>query len=149
MINWWFVIPVISVSLLVIALCQLFGRRPAARLTIQFGLPKNGEYSMSLIINSDSPGVAATLNVSDKEGVTAKVFGVPVWSSDDEKVATVTPAADGMSAVVKPVAPGNCNIDVTLEGDETPGKDTITAVAPVEVVEPEATQASISFGEPQ
>lgn len=104
---------------------------------------------MSLVINSDSPGVAATLNVSDKEGVTAKVYGVPVWASDDEKVATVVPAADGMSAVVKPVADGNCNISVTLEGDPTPGKDTITAEAPVSVVDPEATQASIGFGEPQ
>ena len=119
----------------------------ACYVQILFG--EEGNTSMSVTMNSDSPGVAATLNVTDKEGVTAKVYGVPLWASDNEAIATVTPAADGMSAVVKPVSVGTANVSVTLEGDPTAGVDTVKTSAVVNVVTPEASQASISFGEPQ
>lgn len=102
-----------------------------------------------LRINSDSPGAAARLNVTDKEGETAKVFGIPIWKSDNEAIATVTPAVDGMSAVVNPVSEGDCNVTVTLEGAEEVGTDSLTATAAVSVVSPEATQASITFGPAQ
>lgn len=102
-----------------------------------------------LTMNNDSPGAAATINATDKEGVTVKLPSVPVWASDNTAVATVTAAADGMSALVKPVANGTCNITCHAEGDPTAGVDPLDATAPVTIVDPEASQISISFGPPQ
>jgi len=114
-------------------------------LVIHFG---KGLQKM-LTINSDSPGSAATLNATDRHGVNRALVGVPAWKSSDESIATVTPAADGLSALVVPVAKGECDITVTAEGDPTPGVDTLTGVGHVVVTDPEASQLSVSFGPPQ
>ena len=82
----------------------------------------------------------------------AKVDGVPVWASSDETVLLVTPAVDGMSAVVDTVAPGTARITVTADADLGAGVKTLTGVSEDIVVElgtlGMASTMTLSLGEP-
>jgi hypothetical protein len=66
----------------------------------------------------------ATLVITDATGAVANVNGVPVWATSDATQVLVTPAADGMSAVVAGVAPSpagtTCRITVTANADLDP-----------------------------
>jgi hypothetical protein len=86
----------------------------------------------------------ATVVYDDKAGAVAPIVGVPTWAVDNPAIATVTPAADGMSAEVTAVAVGTANITVTAEGDPTPGVDTITLTGTVNVVD-EAAEGTLTF----
>ena len=46
-------------------------------------------------------------------GQPARVDDVPVWGSSDNSILTVTPAADGMTATITPVAVGEAKITLT------------------------------------
>lgn len=81
-------------------------------------------------------------------GQPAQPASPPVWSSDTPGVASVQPAADGMSAVVSYVAPGAAVISVVAEGDPTPGVDTITLQGTVTCSNPEIDAGEIDFGTP-
>jgi hypothetical protein len=84
----------------------------------------------------------------DAAGVATPIVGVPVWASSDTAIATVSPAADGLSCDVISVAPGTVQITVTAEGDPKPGVDTITGEQDVIVVADEATQVVLTPGTP-
>lgn len=101
--------------------------------------------NMSKILHIGMAAATLTATYNNKEGGDAKVVGVPGWVVAPDGIATVTPAADGMSAVVTPVALGVATITVTAEGDETAGVDTITLSADVEVAEEEATGGKLTF----
>lgn len=59
----------------------------------------------------------------------ARVDGVPVWASSDETVLKVTPADDGMSALIETVAPGGpARVTVTGDADLGEGVLTLTGV---------------------
>lgn len=75
---------------------------------------------------TNSQKATATIQPVDKKGQPAPVDGVPTWASSDETIVTVTPAADGLSAVVAAVGPlGTAKVSVT--GDADLGAD----VAPI------------------
>jgi uncharacterized protein YjdB len=88
----------------------------------------------------------ATVAYTDKAGnaVSLPAGNVPAWTVDDETIATVAPAADGMTAVVTAVAVGTANITVVAEGDASPGVDTITLSGQVSVVD-EASGGTLTF----
>jgi hypothetical protein len=72
------------------------------------------------------PDVALT--ITDSKGRPAAVDGVPVWASSDDTVLSVTPAADGMSAVINSVAPGTARATVSADADLGAGVVQITGV---------------------
>lgn len=86
----------------------------------------------------------ATVEFFDKAGKEVSVASVPAWTVDQAALATIAPAADGLSAVVTAVAVGTVTVTVTAEGDPTPGVDTITVTGTVTIVD-EASSGTISF----
>lgn len=70
----------------------------------------------------------ATLAITNSQGNPATVEGAPVWASSDETVLNVTPAADGMSAIIGCVAPGTARVTVSADADLGAGVMTITGV---------------------
>lgn len=84
---------------------------------------------MAIDINTDQRFADVKLAIEDSQGRPAAVDGVPVWASSDETVLKVTPADDGMSAVVDTVAPGTARVTVTADADTGAGVATITGVS--------------------
>ena len=80
-------------------------------------------------INTDQNYPNVVLAITDLKGRPAKVDGVPVWASSDDTVLAVTPAADGMSAVVDTVAAGTARVTVSADADLGAGTTTITGVS--------------------
>lgn len=84
----------------------------------------------------------------DSAGNPAPVDGVPAWSASGDLV-TVTPATDGMSAVVRPNAAGavgSVQVSVTADADLGEGIETITGVLDVDVVGGKAVSLATSVG---
>jgi len=70
-----------------------------------------------------------------------------VWSASDPTILTVAPAADGMSAVVSAVGKlGVVEVNVTAEGDSTPGANTIVGTVHVQVVGGKAVSLHFAVG---
>lgn len=82
---------------------------------------------MDVTTDQNFPNV--TLSITDSQGRPAAVDGVPVWASSDSTVLSVTPAADGMSAVVDTVAAGTARITVSADADLGSGVMEITGVS--------------------
>jgi len=107
---------------------------------------------MAETITTDEDFPNVTIAINDTHGNPAPVDGVPVWASSDETVLSVTPASDGMSALVATVAPGTARVTVTADADLGSGTKTITGVSPdVDVTQGASFQAStfvFTFGAP-
>lgn len=103
-------------------------------------------------INTDQRFDNVALAITNSRGNPAQVDGVPVWASSDETVLAVTPADDGMSAMVDTVGPGTARISVTADADTGSGTKTITGVSEdVNVTLGPSSQASnftFTFGAP-
>lgn len=86
-----------------------------------------------------------TVTFTTDSGQPARVDGTPVWASSDATIASVTPSADGMSAVVRPVAPGGpVRISVSADADLGAGVKPINGVSPdFNVAQDPADQASV------
>lgn len=80
-------------------------------------------------VTTDQHYPNAALTIADAQGRPATVDGVPSWASSDETVLKVTPAADGMSAAVDPIAAGTARVTVTADADVGAGVVTITGVS--------------------
>lgn len=80
-------------------------------------------------LNTDQFLPNVILSITNSRGDPAAVDGVPVWASSDETVLSVTPADDGMSAVVSTVAPGTARITVQADADLGSGVSSITGVS--------------------
>lgn len=85
-------------------------------------------------------------NPQRADGSTATLVGTPAWTSSDTTIATVSPATDGLSAVIIAQAPGTCTVTVSGEGDPTPGVDPVSNTVSVTVVNAEATQIALTAG---
>jgi hypothetical protein len=82
-------------------------------------------------------------------GNPAQIFGAATFTSDTPSVATVSPNADGLSAEVFAVGVGAAQINVSFEGDPTPGVDTVHLSGAVNVVAAEAAVGELTFGTPE
>lgn len=108
---------------------------------------KEGKQIMSdATVSVDSTGLIATLAFVDDKGNSAQPAAPPVWTSSDVTIATITAAADGMTAEVDlPGKSGKATLSVTAEGDPTPGVDSITLTAPITVTAGEIKGGAIAF----
>jgi hypothetical protein len=103
-----------------------------------------------MLILTDTQQVPLAVAFLNKAGNPAPVDGAPVWSSSDETVLTVTPAADGLSAVAKATGKlGTAQVSVTADADRGEGVRSISGVLDVTVQPSDAVSASISAGAPE
>jgi hypothetical protein len=106
--------------------------------------------NMALVIkDTDVPG---TVNVSiafvDAKGKPATVDGVPTWAASDPTIIdSVTPAADGMSAVLHVLDNiGASQLTVTADVDMGSGVNSQDFVDTVSVIAGDAVAANFTFG---
>lgn len=96
---------------------------------------------------TNSQQATASITPVDKKGQPAPVDGIPVWASSDETIVTVTPAVDGMSAVVAAVGPlGSANVSVTADADLGTGVSSIFGTLAVSVTQGQAVGLTITLG---
>lgn len=131
--------------------CRLFCRQKRETL-IRFGLSVDG-FTISFLgvfnmILPDDKTVGATVAFVDAKGKPAKVDGAPVWTSDNDAVASVVASDDGLSATVTPGDIGTAQISVTADADLGAGFTSLVGIGTVEVVAGTAVTATVSFGEP-
>ena len=89
-----------------------------------------------------------SLVINDKRGNPARVDGMPVWSSSDESVVTVTPGDDGMSATILSLgATGTAQVSVSADADLGEGVRTMTGSALIDVIAGEAFAFALMLGE--
>jgi hypothetical protein len=118
---------------LVAALCQA-GASWKIHLSACEKILFTGGVRMELVI-TDSQQFKVEIQPVDRAGNLGTLASGPVWSSSDPAILTVAPAADGMSAVVSAMGKlGAAQVNVTAEGDPTPGVNTITGTVDVQVV---------------
>lgn len=105
---------------------------------------------MSLVVkDTDVPGtVTASIAFVDAKGKPAKVDGVPTWvASDTTVVDSVTPAADGISAVLHVTDTiGASQVTVSADVDLGSGVNSKDFVDTVSVIAGDAAAANFTFG---
>jgi hypothetical protein len=102
------------------------------------------------MVLKDTEQVVLSVLPVDAKGNPAPVDGAPAWGSSDPTVATVTPAADGLSATVAAVGPlGKTQISVTADADLGEGVESVVGTLDIEVVAGKAVSLSIKTGTPE
>lgn len=131
---------------IIAALFLLFRRRHPRRRAVsgRFTWANQSETNMKTL-HLNGAASTASVTYTNKEGGAAPIVGVPTWSASPDGIVSLAPAADGLSAVVTPVALGQATITVVAEGDETAGVDTITLTGDVTVAAEEATGGTLAF----
>lgn len=119
-------------------------RRNREATTITF--MKEGK-EITMLQMTETQQATVTLAIKDAKGRAAKVDGVPEWLSSNADVATVNDiAADGLSATVKAVGPGVCQITVTADSDLGLGTKHITGFLDVDITGGEAVTVELTAG---
>lgn len=105
---------------------------------------------ITMVLLTDSQEIDLAIKPLTKKGHPAQVDGTPVWSSSDPQIATVNPAADGLSCVVRAGANlGSVQISVTADADLGAGVAPLTGVLDLEVIGGGAATMSIIAGTPR
>lgn len=95
----------------------------------------------------DNQEFDVAVSFTDAAGNAASVQGAPAWTVDNTAALTVTPSADGLSAVVSAVGPtGTGQVSVSADADLGDGTTTITGVLAVEVIAGDATMIVLNPG---
>lgn len=102
-----------------------------------------------MIILTDEQQVSVTVAFTTAAGNPATVDGVPTWQSSNEAVATVTPASDGLSALVVSTGLGVAQVSVQADADLGSGTRLISGLLDVDVRAAEAVAASLVAGTPE
>lgn len=134
----------IATFFLILALCLRRPPTPGRRAFIFVGQEK---FVMSKTIVQGSSHTATAV-FTDANGVVRPLPAgvVPAWSVSDPASGVLTPAADGMTALlVAGSTDGDYTLTVTAEGDPAPGVDTLTGNFAFTVTDPEDTQVSITL----
>ena len=85
----------------------------------------------------------------DVFGNIATVDGAPAWSLSDPSLAILDIAADGMSAVLKPIGPvGSLIVQATADADMGAGVVPILASLPVDLIAGTAVSVEMAAGAP-
>ena len=87
--------------------------------------------------------VNVTITPVTAGGKPAQLDSVPVWSVNSGSV-TLAPAVDGLSCFILAGDAGASEVDVTAEGDMTPGVDTVSGIITVTVTQPEAATLGLT-----
>lgn len=108
-----------------------------------------GESAMLTVKDTEVPGTC-TVSISfvDAKGKPAKVDGVPTWSVDDATIVdSVTPAADGLSAVLHITdTTGATNLTVDADADLGSGVTDVIVVDTISVIPGDAVAGNLTFG---
>lgn len=134
-------VTVLTMALVAILILE---HRVKTRSKITFVVSIDGNAPTILKGNSMSATIdniiTCTVNVKDKGGNPVGALATtPTWTLDNQALATITPAADGLTAVVTPVGPvGTVNVTATVGtltgslavalGAGAPATVTVTAV---------------------
>lgn len=99
---------------------------------------------------TDSQQVTLSVAFTDKRGQPAPIDGLPSWGVDNSDVLAITPAADGMSALVAAVGPLGSGM-VSVTADSAPGDPVVTfaGTLQIDVTAGPATVANITPGTPE
>lgn len=90
-----------------------------------------------------------TLSIAPQDAYAqaAIVDGSPTWMVSEPTLATLTPAADGLSAVLEPVGPvGAFQVTATADADLGEGVRQISGLLEVQVIASEAVSLGITAG---
>lgn len=102
-----------------------------------------------MIILTDEQQVPVTVKFQTAAGNAANVDGIPSWKTSDAAILTVTPAPDGLSALVVTAGGlGSAQVSVEADADLGSGVRAITGILDVEVRAAEAVSASLAAGTP-
>lgn len=87
--------------------------------------------------------------IKDKKGNPAKIDGAPAWATDNTDLLALTPAADGMSCLVKAVGViGSANVQASIDADVGPGVSLVLGTAGFDIVAGQAVQVDLDVGAP-
>lgn len=104
---------------------------------------------MATLVLTDSQKCSLSIKPVDAKGKPAPVDGVPEWSSSDANVISVSPSADGLSAVIVAGDPGSAQVSVSADAELGSGVTTLTGALDVQVTGGQAVAMSISAGAPE
>lgn len=108
---------------------------------------------MSAYVLTDVQQVVVSLTTVDAAENPGKIDGTPQWSSSAPDILTVTPADNGMSAVIRTTgrltAEGEAvQVSATADADLGAGVTTLTAVQEFAVSGSQAVSLGMAVGEP-
>ena len=104
---------------------------------------------MSFIL-TDIQKLPISIAFKSAAGNPATVDGVPVWMSSNPDVATVEPAADGLSVMVTVVGVlGTTQVSVRADADTGAGIEEIIGTLDIEVVGSKAAFIELTPGVPE
>jgi hypothetical protein len=97
-------------------------------------------------MTDDAAGAALSLTLTDSKGNPTTPASPPIWTeSSAGALLSLSVGADGTTATIVPVGPlGTAQVNVTVEGDPTPGKDTHTGSLSVTVVAGEVANVVVN-----
>ncbi len=122
---------------------------PAAKILFKVDIEGQISEGVTNATMTNSQQLTATIQPVDKKGQPAPVDGIPVWASSDETIITVTPADDGLSAVVAAVGPlGAAKVSVTADADLGAGTAAIFGTLDVTITQGQAVGFKITTSDP-
>ncbi len=103
---------------------------------------------MSLVLLPIDRVVTVSIQPVDAAGNAAPVDGAPVWAASYDSYLTITPAADGLSAELRPTGQLG-TVQLTVTADALLGSEVrnLTGLLDVQIVGGEAVALSIAAGE--
>lgn len=119
------------------------GSKPKPPEALGFSFYIEGEKVDSMFVKVTEK-VKVSLKIKDAAGFDAKVDGLPAWSLSETALATLEIAADGMSALVSPLAPGACLVQVSADADLGEGVKAIVGNLPLEILSGEAVSIELA-----
>lgn len=120
------------------------------RLSIEVGLNRvSGAFPMAFTLTVTQQ-VSCSVHAVDARGNAARLDGVPVWAVEPPGVVSVTPAEDGLSAVVAAIGPiGTAQLRLTADADLGDGVRELVGLLDLEVVAGEAVALGLLPGVPE
>jgi hypothetical protein len=116
---------------------------PNSKPNIRF----NRRIAMAKFVLTDAQEVTLSVSFVDKAGNPAPVDGAPVWAVSDATLFAITPAADGLSAVVSANGPlGSGQVSVSADADTGAGVTTIAGTLDIDVLASAAVSPVITAG---
>ena len=88
----------------------------------------------------------ASIVITDRKGNPADVDGIPTWAAENPTVISITPAADGMSALIVAQGVGSSNYNVNADADLGAGVVPIIGEGTVNVSKGIATVVKLTEG---
>ncbi|MDD5370833.1 MAG: hypothetical protein PHQ40_17260 [Anaerolineaceae bacterium] len=121
--------------------------KPRLRWNIQYsGAIISGDTHMAFML-PDNKSATISFQALDAAGQPAKIDGLPTFSVVDPTIATITPSADGLTAILAPTLPiklGSTQVQVSVDADLGEGVTTITGLLDVEVAASEAVSLNVT-----